>query len=174
MLWGRCRTTVWEDLFEADPKPYEKEIEAVDGCRLGDVIIAAAEGSMRSGIWGELLSHAAWHRGSAGALVDGGVRDTPQMKGLGFTCFARGHSGYDSRDRQRVTDVQVPVQVGGVIVHPGDLVFGDPDGIVIIPQAHEADVLTRAEAKLQDENRVRRDILGGRRLGAVYDEYGVL
>src|SRR6187399_2815813 len=76
VLIGRCKTTLWADMAHVDPKPYELELAAVDGCRPDDVIIAAAAGSMRSGIWGELLTTAARNAGCVGAIVDGAVRDT--------------------------------------------------------------------------------------------------
>src|SRR5262245_17013670 len=73
VLVGRCKTTLWADMFHEDPRPYELELKAVDGCRPDDVLIAAAGGSLRSGIWGELLSTAARNTGCVGALVDGAV-----------------------------------------------------------------------------------------------------
>src|SRR4051794_12260208 len=69
VLIGRCKTTLWTDMAHKDPKPYDLELKAVDSCRPDDVIIAAAGGSMRSGIWGELLSTAARNSGCIGAIV---------------------------------------------------------------------------------------------------------
>ena len=88
-LVGRCKTTLWVDMAHADPKPYELELQAVDNCRPDDVLIAAAGGSMRSGIWGELLSTAAHNSGCVGTIVDGAVRDIAKMRSMGFTTFAR-------------------------------------------------------------------------------------
>src|SRR5437016_2197309 len=75
LLVGRAKTTSWEDVDSLDPQPYELELKAVDECQQDQVLVAAAAGSMRSGIWGELLSTAAGNRGCAGAIVDGAVRD---------------------------------------------------------------------------------------------------
>jgi regulator of RNase E activity RraA len=88
-LVGRCKTTLWADMAHVDPKPYELELQAVDSCKPDDVLIAAAGGSMRSGIWGELLSTAARNSGCVGAIIDGAVRDTEKMSAMGFTVFAR-------------------------------------------------------------------------------------
>src|SRR5438876_7548660 len=74
VLIGRCKTTLWADMAHPDPRPYELELKAVDGCRPDDILIAAAAGSMRSGIWGELLSTAARNVGCVGVIVDGAVR----------------------------------------------------------------------------------------------------
>src|SRR5262245_13412074 len=88
MLVGRCKTTLWADMAHVDPRPYELELAAVDSCRPDDVLIAAAGGSMRSGIWGELLSTAARNQGCLGAIVDGAVRDVAKMTAMGFAIFA--------------------------------------------------------------------------------------
>src|SRR5437763_7441427 len=88
-LIGRCKTTLWADMAHVDPKPYELELRAVDGCKPDDILIAAAGGSMRSGIWGELLSTAATNSGCIGAIVDGAVRDVSKMSAMGFAGFAR-------------------------------------------------------------------------------------
>lgn len=133
-LVGRCRTSLWADQFHVDPRPYELELRAVDACRPDDVLIAAAGGSIRSGIWGELLSTAAVNQGCVGAIVDGAVRDVRRMQAMQFPVFARGTCVYDSRDRQRVIDVDVPVEIGGVCFKPGDLVLADEDGVVVVPR----------------------------------------
>ena len=130
VLVGRAKTTLWADMAHVDPRPYELELIAVDSCKADDVLIAAAGGSMRSGIWGELLSTAARISGCVGAIIDGAVRDTAKMNGMNFDTFARGTCIYDSQNRQRVVDVDVPVEIDGVTFEPGALVFADDDGVV--------------------------------------------
>ena len=173
-LVGRCKTTLWADMAHVDPKPYELELRAVDGCRPDDVLIAAAAGSMRSGVWGELLSTAARNTGCVGAIVDGAVRDVRRMREMGFAVFARGTCIYDSKDRQRVVDIDVPVEIGGVIFTPGDLVFADEDGVVVVPRRAEDAVIRRAWAKVQAENEVRDAIKAGMKATEAFDRYGVL
>ncbi|MFW6059765.1 MAG: RraA family protein [Phycisphaeraceae bacterium] len=174
VLVGRCKTTLWADMMHEDPNPYELELIAVDGCKPDDVMIAAAGGSMRSGIWGELLSTAARNSGCIGTIVDGAVRDTAKMTEMGFPCFARGASPYDSQNRQRVIDVDVPVEIAGVTFNPGDLVMVDGDGIVVVPQAVEQEALRRAWTKVHDENVTRDAIKQGMKATAAYEKYGVL
>lgn len=173
-LVGRCKTTLWADMAHVDPRPYELELIAVDGCKADDVMIAAAGGSMRSGIWGELLSTAARNSGCVGVIVDGAVRDVAKMTAMGFPCFARGTCIYDSQNRQRVIDVDVPVQVDGVTFGPGDLVFADVDGVVVVPQKVEAEAIRRAWEKVHAENVTRDAIKGGMKAVAAYKKYGVL
>ncbi len=173
-LVGRCKTTLWADMAHADPKPYELELQAVDGCQPDDVLIAAASGSERSGVWGELLSTAARNGGCVGVIVDGAVRDLRRMRQMGFACYALGTMIYDSKDRQRVIDVDVPVEIAGVRFCPGDLVIADEDGVVVVPQAVEAAVVRRAWEKVHAENEVRGAIKAGMKAAAAFDKYGVL
>lgn len=174
LLVGRCKTTLWADMAHPDPRPYEMELEAVDSCQPNDVMIAAAAGSMRSGIWGELLSTAARNTGCVGAIVDGAVRDVAKMRAMPFPVLARGTSPYDSQNRQRVIDYDVPVEIGGVMFQPGDLVFADVDGVVVVPQAVEQEALTRAWNKVHEENITRDAIKAGMKATEAYKKFGTL
>jgi 4-hydroxy-4-methyl-2-oxoglutarate aldolase len=174
LLVGRCKTTLWADMFHEDPQPYELELRAVDDCRPDDVLIAAAGGSMRSGIWGELLTTAARNRGCIGAMVDGAVRDVEKIAAMDFPVFARGTCPYDSQNRQRVIDLDVPVEMDGVVFSPGDLVFADRDGVVVVPQAAEEEAIRRAWEKVHAENITRDAIRAGMKATEAYQKYGVL
>lgn len=174
VLIGRCKTTLWAEMAHPDPKPYELELAAVDSCQPDDVLIAAANGSMRSGIWGELLSTAARNAGCVGVIVDGAVRDTQQMRTMGFACYALETIIYDSKDRQRVIDFDVPVEIDGVRFAPGDLVIADADGVVVVPQAVEAVVVQKAWAKVHAENEVRDAIRKGMKATTAFATFGVL
>jgi regulator of RNase E activity RraA len=173
-LVGRCKTTLWADMAHVDPRPYELELQAVDACLPDEVLVAAAGGSMRSGIWGELLATAATNRGCVGAIVDGAVRDVGKMAAMRFPIFARGTSPYDSLNRQRVIDVDVPVEIDGVLFSPGDLVIADVDGIVVVPRRIEAEAIRAAWEKVSAENQVRDAIRGGMLAVEAFRKYGVL
>ena len=173
-LAGRCRTTCWEEIDFEDPQPYKLELEAVDDCNPDDIIIAAASGSNRSGIWGELLSTAARNRGCVGVIVDGAVRDVAAMRQMQFPVFASGVSPYDSLNRQRVVARDEPVEVGGVTIRSGDFVFADEDGVVIVPKEVEPDVLAAAWKKVHAENEVRDAIRDGLGASDAFAKYGVL
>lgn len=174
VLVGRCKTTLWADMAHADPKPYELELKAVDSCRPDDVLIAAAGGSTRSGIWGELLSTAARNSGCIGVIVDGDVRDVVRMREMGFPVYARGTCIYDSKDRQRVIDVDVPLDIDGVLFEPGALVIADEDGVVVVPRAVEEQAVRKAWEKVHAENEVRDAIRAGMKATAAFEKYGVL
>ncbi|MCC7495041.1 MAG: RraA family protein [Fimbriimonadaceae bacterium] len=173
-LAGRCKTTLWADMYHPDPRPYELELRAVDGCQPDDVLIAAAGGSQRSGVWGELLSTAARNSGCVGAIVHGAVRDVDKMTAMGFPVWAAGTNPYDSLHRQRVIDVDVPVELDGVVFSPGDLVMADLDGVVVVPQAIERQAVAAAWAKVHAENEVRDAIRAGLKAGEAFAKYGVL
>jgi regulator of RNase E activity RraA len=174
VLVGRCKTTLWADMAHPDPRPYELELKAVDGCQSDEVLIAAAGGSMRSGIWGELLTTAARNTGCVGVIVDGAVRDVRRIQEMGFPVFARRACPYDSKDRQRVIDLDVPVEIAGVRFAPGDLVLADDDGVVVVPRAVEAVVIRRAWEKVHAENRVRDAIRDGLKATEAFEKFGIL
>ena len=173
-LVGRCKTTLWSDIYENDPNPYELELKAVDGCQPGDILIAAAGGSVRSGIWGELLSTAAQNSGCQGVIVHGAVRDIAQMRTMKFPVFATANSVYDSLHRQRVTAIDIPVQLGEITFYPGALVFCDEDGIVVIPPEVEVETIKRAMHKVEAENITRDAIKNGMKATDAYEKYGIL
>lgn len=174
ILIGRCKTTLWVTMYHTDPSPYELELRAVDSCKPDDVFIAAADGSMQSGIWGELLSSAARNAGCIGAIVDGGVRDVAKMRAMHFPIFARGTCVYDSQNRQRVVDLDITVEIDRVRFSPGDLVIADVDGVVVVPQAIEQAAITAAWNKVHAENITRDAIREGMKAADAYAKYGIL
>ena len=173
-LIGRAKTTLWADMAHPDPEPYRLELAAVDSCRPDDVLICAASGSNRSGIWGELLTTASRNTGCVGVIVDGAVRDVSKMTAMNFPVFARGMNPYDSRDRQRVIDMDIPIELDGIQICPGDLIAADRDGIVIIPRCVEANVVQAAWNKAHAENVVRDAIRNGMSAAKAFETFGVL
>jgi len=177
VLVGRARTMLYADVY-ARPGPdenhYALEIALVDDLRPGDIVVAACGGTGRIAPWGGLLSTAATVRGAAGAVMDGFVRDIKQVRELKFPVFSGGIAPLDSMGRGKVIEVDVPVECAGVLVHPGDIVFGDADGCIIIPQSLEKAVLEAGREKLASENKSMEALKAGRRLTDVYDEFGVL
>jgi regulator of RNase E activity RraA len=150
------------------------ELKAVDACRPDDVLICAAGGSVRSGVWGELLTTAARNGGCVGVVADGAVRDVVRMRQMSFPVYARGTCPYDSKDRQRVIDLDVPVEIDGVAFEPGALVIADEDGVVVVPREVEAEAVRRAWEKVHAENEVRAAIRGGMKAAEAFARYGVL
>ncbi|MCY7304333.1 MAG: RraA family protein [Thermoleophilia bacterium] len=154
--------------------PYDGELTALDGLRPGDVPLFVVEEGVRCASWGELFSCAALGRGAAGVVVDGYVRDGAAIKALGFPTFARGLSPLDTFARAAVKGIDVEARVGGVEVRPGDLVVGDVDGIVVVPQEMVADVAEAVVTKHRLEGNAREDLLAGMSIREVWVKYGVL
>jgi 4-hydroxy-4-methyl-2-oxoglutarate aldolase len=173
-LVGYAKTLQWEDFVGEDEDPYGMLIKAVDSIIPGEIVVSVAGGSGSAAIWGELLSTATRVRGGRGAIVDGAVRDIEQMRAMDFPCFAREWTPRDSADRLKVVLYDVPVEVGGVTLDPGDFVMVDADGMVVIPSEVGDEVISSALEKIEKEDITRRELLKGRLLGDVYREYGVL
>ncbi len=171
---GRAMPVLCVDVYEIPDEPYQQEIAAVDNLKKDDVLVCSTNQSTRNCIWGELLSTAARARGARGAIVDGFIRDARQIMAMQFPVFMTGLSPVDSSGRGDVVAYNVPIECGGVMVNPGDIVFGDIDGIVVIPQAVEAEVIEAALAKVSGENRTRDELRAGATLREVYDKYGIL
>jgi 4-hydroxy-4-methyl-2-oxoglutarate aldolase len=171
---GWARTIACADVYHATPDPYAIEIEAVDSLQPGEVAVIGTQRSRRNAPWGELLSTAAKARGARGAIVDGLVRDVRKIEEIGFPVFAAGMKPVDSAGRGIVTAYNVPVECGDVIVHPGDFVFADFDGVVVIPAALIEEVIGLAKEKVERENVSRAELAEGAYLRDVFKKYGIL
>lgn len=176
-LMGRARTGLWMQVYTvtAGENPYEHEIALIDDLKPGDVPVFGCGGPTdRVAPWGELLSTAATCRGAAGCVTDGLVRDVRQIREMAFPMFHGGIGPLDTRGRARMVALDVPAECGGVRVATGDVVFGDVDGVVVIPAAIADEAIALALTKVAAENRTRDALLRGELLQDVYARYGVL
>lgn len=171
---GRARTLVSYPVNIMPEKPYQKELEALDTIVPDDVLVLATNKDACSAVWGELLSVAARAKGARGAITDGLTRDASKIREMKFPVFAQGVSSYDSRGRSEVTGYDVPVECDGVLVHPHDIVFGDFDGVVVIPRQVLATTLDVAEQKASRERIVEEEFKKGRKVAEVFAKHGVL
>ena len=171
---GRAMPVLCLEVYEIPKEPYQQEIAAVDSLKQDDVLICSTNESTRICFWGELLSTAAQARGARGAVIDGFIRDIRKIVEMRFPIFTTGISPVDSNGRGEVVAYNVPIECGGVTVNPGDIVFGDADGVVIIPQSIEKTVVESALEKVRGENRTRDALREGVMLREVYDKYGIL
>lgn len=175
-IFGRARTGAYMEVpyLEDGTNPYELEIALVDDLKPDDVAVLSCGGSKRIAPWGGLLSTASTARGAAGCVTDGYVRDILDIKKLHFPVFSGGIAPLDSKGRGQILATDVPIICDGVLVAPGDLVVGDADGVVVIPQHHEAKVLEVALDKIQNENSSFVELRAGGFLRDIYAKYGVL
>ena len=176
MLVGFARTGVYREVYQTVPgeNPYELEIALVDDLAPYDVPVFGCGGSRRIAPWGELLSTAAHARGSAGCVTDGFVRDVRAIRRMGFPVFHGGIAPLDSKGRGKVAEIDVPIRCAGVAIAPGDLLVGDADGIVAVPQKIEIAALDNAFAKVTGEDRTREALRRGAKLRGGFAEYNVL
>ena len=177
VLMGRARTGLYMDTYSvrAGENPYEVEIRLVDDLKPGDVIVLGCNGpTERIAPWGELLTTAASARGAVGCVTDGLVRDLRQIRAMRFPVFCGGIGPLDSKGRGRMVEMDTGIECGGVKVHSGDIVFGDVDGVVVIPQEIADAVIEKARQKATREDHTREALRQGRLLREVFDEYGVL
>ena len=171
---GRALPVLCLDVYEIPDEPYQQEIAAVDSLKQDDVLVCSTNGSTRICFWGELLSTAARVRGARGAVIEGFIRDVRKIMQMQFPIFTTGITPVDSNGRGEVVAYNVPIECGGVTVNPGDIVFGDADGVVVIPQSVETQVIEAALEKVSAENRTRDALREGATLREVYDTFGIL
>jgi 4-hydroxy-4-methyl-2-oxoglutarate aldolase len=176
-LIGRARTGLYMPVYQhlAGENPYEVEIALVDDLKPDDVVVLACNGpTQRIAPWGELLSTASQVRGAAGCVTDGLVRDVKQIRAMKFPVFHGGIGPLDTKGRARMVERDVPVECAGAAVRRGDIVFGDVDGVVVIPREREDEVIRLALEKVAGENQSRDALRGGELLGDVFKRLGIL
>ena len=172
---GRARTFRWmETDYVEEQNPYGLEIEAMDSLKAGDVAVHSTDHGGTNAPWGELMSTISKLKGVAGCVCDSQIRDCVRIIEMGFPVYYTGIRPLDSKGRAIVKAYDVPVRCGEVLVNPGDIVYADFDGIVVVPKAAEHDVFIKAQEKVHKENLSRNELLEGKSLRYVYDKYGAL
>ncbi len=177
VLVGRARTGLYMPTYalREGENPYDVEIALVDDLKPQEVIVLACNGpTERIAPWGELLSTAAQVRGASGCVTDGLVRDVKQIRAMDFPVFHGGIGPLDTKGRARMVDRDVPVECAGVLIESGDIVFGDIDGVVVVPRAHEHAVIEKAITKVLGENNTRDALRKGESLAQVFKRFGIL
>lgn len=169
---GRAMPVLICGVHGEQEKPFGYLTEALDQIEAGEVWVSG--GNMSSALWGEILTATARSRGGVGAVVHGPHRDTPQVLEQEWPVFSTGRFAQDSRVRTFVQNYRTAIEIEGVWIEPGDLVFGDLDGVVIVPAKHEEEVIEKALEKAAAENIVRREIEAGMSATEAFQRYGVL
>lgn len=178
---GRAMTVLEADAFEElsdgqNPimkKPFGLMLEALDDLKEDEVYICTGS-SPSYALVGELMCTRMQILGAAGAVVNGFHRDTKGILELNFPCFSYGRYAQDQGPRGKVIDFRVPIEIEGVRVNPGDIIFGDLDGVVVIPREIEKEVITRAYEKATGEKMVAEAIRGGMGAKESFDKHGIM
>lgn len=156
-----------------EPDDWDMRKTFLDSIRSGSVVVVDSSGDTVAAHWGELMSTGARGRGATGVVIDGATRDIPQLLAMGFPAFCRYRSPASSILRWRMSGFDHPVQLGGVLVRPGDFVLGDSDGVVIVPSEHALDVLEEVESLTVAETNMRHELLEGGSFSEVWDRYRI-
>lgn len=178
---GRAMTVLEADAFEElsngqNPimnKPFGLMLEALDDLKENEVYICTGS-SPSYALVGELMCTRMQILKAAGAVVNGFHRDTKGILELDFPCFSYGRYAQDQGPRGKVIDFRVPIEIEGVRVNPGDIVFGDLDGVVIIPKDIEEEVIKLAYEKAVGEKMVAEAIKGGMGAKESFDKHGIM
>ena len=179
---GRAMPVLEADVLEYDThkshnpvlqKPFGLMLEALDDLKKHEVYICGGS-SPSYALWGELMSTRAQILGAAGAVVDGYSRDTFGILKLNFPTFSYGNYAQDQAPRGKVIDFRVPIEIRGVSIKPGDIVVGDIDGVCIVPQQHETEIISKALEKARGEKMVQKKILEGMSAKDAFDQYGIM
>ena len=173
-LWGPAATLSAVTVAAEPARPYAVELECIDQLSSGCVLVATTNGDRASALWGELLSTACRARGVTGVVLDGLTRDAARITAMNYPVFASGFCPLDSKGRLDAIAYNEPIRVGGVVVHPGDWIYGDIDGIVVAPRELAETALAKAWEKAAGENKVRDELAKGRSVREVFAEYGIL
>jgi regulator of RNase E activity RraA len=178
---GRAMTVLEADCFteahgSKNPlmdKPFGLMLEALDDLKEGEVYVCAGA-SPQYALWGELMSIRAQKLGASGAVMDGYSRDTPGILELDFPCFSYGPYAQDQGPRGKVIDFRCPLEIAGVHIQPGDLVFGDVDGVLVVPREAEDEAIKKALDKARGEKTVRKAIEAGMPAAEAFEKFGIM
>lgn len=179
---GRAMTVLEADVFAEQvensanalmAKPFGLMLEALDDLNAGEVYVCTGA-SPTYALWGELMSIRAIQLGAAGAVLDGYSRDTNGILDLDFPAFSYGPYAQDQGPRGKVIDFRVPLEMEGVKIMPGDIVFGDIDGVCVIPRRAEEEVFVKAAEKARGEKLVRKAIESGMSAADAFKTFGIM
>jgi len=181
LVAGRAMPVLEADIFGEDygnynsvlKQPFGLMLEALDDLKENEVYICTGS-SPNYALWGELMAMRAQYLQAAGAVVNGYSRDTKGILELGFPTFSYGRYSQDQAPRGKVIDFRVPIDIDGVRINPGDIVFGDQDGVLIVPKEHEKEVITRAYEKATGEKTVAGAIQSGLSAKESFVKYGIM
>jgi regulator of RNase E activity RraA len=179
---GRAMTVLETDCFEpissneANPvmaRPFGLMLEALDDLKPNEIYVCTGA-SPRYALWGELMSTRAMKLGAVGAVVEGYARDTNGILTLDFPTFAYGSYAQDQGPRGKVVDYRIAIEIAGVKIKPGDILFGDIDGVCVVPSQVEREVFTDALEKARGEKTVRVAIEAGMSASEAFEKYGIM
>ena len=170
---GKAMTVLMIDVFGPQKVPFGRLCECLDQIRENEIYVCTG-GTKRCAYWGELLTATAKSRGGAGAVIDGYHRDTPQVLEQNWPVFSEGGYAQDSSVRTKVADYRCRIEIGQVTIDDGDYIFGDVDGVLVIPKDVARTVIAEALDKADKEKSLRKAVEGGMPVTEAFKIFGVL
>jgi len=175
---GRAMPALVLDADHPDAAPYADQpfgvlLDALDDLKANEVYVCTGA-SPDYALWGELVSTRAIKLGAVGVVVNGYTRDTSGILDLDFPTFSYGRYAQDQAFRGKTVDFRIPVQLNDVSINPGDLIFGDLDGVCVIPQERESEILEQALEKARGEKLVRKALENGMSASEAFKTYGII
>ncbi|MEQ8671881.1 MAG: RraA family protein [Aggregatilineales bacterium] len=175
VMIGRAMTVLEADVF-SEPEgnhPFGQMLVALDDLQQDEVYICAGS-SPRYALVGELMCIAMRSRGAVGAVCDGYIRDCQRIFEMSYPVFSLGPYAQDQRGRGMVIDFRVTIEINNVVIHPGDVIMGDIDGVLVVPSDAVEEVFTQALTKVRGENIARDALLNGLTASEVFTKHGIL
>ena len=174
VIFGPAFTSIATVVYSMPEHPLTAQCKVVDQLGEGEIYVLVTRGEYNCAVFGELFATAVKQRKGAGVLLDGYVRDLKAIKEMNFPLFYAGRDPRTSKGRAEINECQIPVILDGVTIRPGDLIFGDIDGVVIIPKGIADEVFEEALATIKKEDQVREGLINGDSLEKVYGEIGAI
>lgn len=174
VLFGPAFTSISTEVYSMPEEPLMAQCRLVNQIQEGDVYILVTRGQYNCAVFGELFATAVLAKKGEGVLLDGYIRDIRALKSMDFPVFYRGKSPRTSKGRCEINECQIPVQLEGVTIHPGDLIFADIDGVAVIPQEIADEVIAQSVETVTKENLVRAGLQDGATLEEVYTKVGAI
>ena len=182
ILIGRAMPVLSGDVFQESvvnsanklmERPFGLMLDALDDLRRNEIYVTTGS-SARNAMWGEMMATRAKLLGARGALANGYVRDTKALLRMEFPTFSFGSYGQGSGPRYKVYDFRIPIEIGGVRIRPGDILFGDIDGVCVVPAEVEEEVFRKTFEKVRKEKLVKQDLEAGLTAVSAYARHGIM
>ncbi|NLF39723.1 hypothetical protein GX586_09775 [bacterium] len=174
VIFGPAFTSIGTEVYSMPDDPLTAQCKVVDQLGENEIYVLVVRGNYTCAVFGELFATAVKNRKGVGVLLDGYARDIKALSAMDFPLFYRGKNPKTSKGRCEIDECQIPVTMDGVTIHPGDYIFGDIDGVVVIPKDIVEEVIDTALATIEKEDEVRRRLENGSSLQQAYAEIGAI
>ena len=174
VIFGPAFTSIGTTVYSMPENPLVAQCKVVDQLGEDEIYVLVTRGDYNCAVFGELFATAVNARKGAGVLLDGYARDVKALKEMKFPLFYKGRDVRTSKGRCEINECQIPVILDGVTIRPGDYIFGDIDGLIVIPKEVAEEVIRQAAETVEKENEVRTRLLNGSTLQKAYEEIGAI